>query len=169
MFNKTQVLAGQPTALTKTTPLEQAGMVLHRTKGCMKAIFDVSLQTGGTAPAASYNLVDDLGNPAVLPAGAYVTNVTYVGVTSFVGTSATIALFMLVAADLMAATAITGLTAATVLTGKPVGTAATWVGPAVTGTADPYSPASGSVLQATVATTTLTAGKGAWIIEYAFI
>lgn len=169
MFNKTQVTAGLPTALTKTTPLEQSGMVLHRTKGCLKAVFDISLQTGGTAPAGSYALVDDLGNPALLPAGAYITNVVFVGQTSFVGTSATIALFMLVAADLMAATAISSLTATTIVAGKPVGTAATWVGPSVSTVADPYSPASGSTIQATVATTTLTAGKGAWIIEYAFI
>lgn len=168
-FNNTQVAAGMPSQLSKTTPLEQAGLVIHKTKGMLKAIFDVALQTGGTAPAAAYSLVDDLGNAAVLPAGAYVTNVVAVGITSFVGTSATIALGFLTASDLMAATAIASLTAATVAAGTPVGTAATWKGPATSTVQDPYSPALGVQVKATVATTTLTAGKIAYFIEYVIL
>ncbi len=169
MFNNVQVAAGMPTQLSKTTPLEQAGVVIHKTKCLAKCYFNVAAQTGGTAPAGSYSLLDDLGNTVVLPKGAYVTNAVLVGVASFVGTSATIAFTFLTAGDLLAATAITSLTANTIVAGVPVGTAATWKGPATATSQDPYSPAMGVIPQATVATTTLTAGNIAIFLEYVIL
>lgn len=158
-FNQAQVAAGVPTQLNKTTPIEQAGYVLHQTKGLLKCIFNVLAQTGGTAPAGSYNLVDDLGNPATLPQGAVVTNVVCYVKTAFVGTSGTVALTStLVAADLMAATAIASLSLGAVVAGKPVGTAATWVGP--------ITAVAGSTVQAVVATTTQTAGYAEYFLEF---
>lgn len=130
MFNKAQVAAAYPAKLDATTPLEGAGTIIHRTKGLLKAVADFSVQGGA---AGSYGLLDDQGNPAILPPGAIVTNVVAVVVTAAAG-GTTIALKLLTAADLMAATATASLTLAAVVAGAPVGTAATWVGPVTSAT-----------------------------------
>lgn len=124
-FNKTQVLAGMPTQINKTTPIEQLGYVVHQTKGLLKAIADFAVQGGA---AGSYGLLDDLGNPAILPQGATVTNVVSVVNTAAVG-GTSIACKLLTSADMQAATVTASLTLAAVIAGAPVGTAATWVGP----------------------------------------
>lgn len=139
-------------------PLPGMGTIIHKTKNCMKALYDFSVLGGATG---SLLLVDDQGNPAILPLNAIVTNVVCIVLTAVTSAgSATVALGSNIAAattDLMAATAKASL-ASGFVAGVPVGTAATWVGP-VTAQA-------GSQVQATIGTAALTAGKLEYIIEY---
>lgn len=127
---------------------------MHKTQNVLKAIYDFSSLGGALG---DISLVDDLGNSAVLPAGAIVMKVlAYVvtGVTS--AGAATVALKAATAADLMAATAKATLVAAALVDGVPVNTAATAVGPL----------AADTQVKVTVGTAALTAGKIQYFIEY---
>lgn len=136
-------------------PLEGLGEAVHKTPCLLKAVYDFSVLGGAVG---DISLVDDVGNPAVLPVGAIVTRVWANVLTSVLsGSSATVALKALVAADLMAATAKASLvSSAPFVEGKPIDTAATFVGPCTVPT----------TVKATVAVGALTAGKIQYYISY---
>lgn len=140
-------------------PLPGVGSVLDKTKCLLRAIYDFTVSGGAISTIL---LLDDQGNPAVLPLGAIVTNVVahaIVAVTS--AGAATVSLGSGIAGsvvDLQAATAKASLSLGAFVAGVPVGTAATWVGP-VTAQA-------GSQVQVAIAAAALTAGKVAYFIEY---
>lgn len=158
MFPKDALSQKNITRANSFDPLPFAGTVMDRTKNFMRVVYDFAVLGGlvSTIP-----LVDDQGNPAILPQGAIVTNVTAHVITQPTsGGSATVALGSAIAAattDLMAATAIASLTVGFVA-GTPVGTAATWKGP--------VTAANGSQMQVTIATAALTAGKIYYMVEY---
>lgn len=130
------------------------GEAIHRTPNCLRAIYDFSVLGGATGDIA---LLDDLGQPAVLPKGAIVRRVLAYVVTAVTsGGSATVALKAASTADLMAATAKASLSAAALVDGTPVGSAATAVGPL----------AADTTVKATVGTAALTAGKIVYFIDY---
>lgn len=137
-------------------PDEGLGTVVHKTKNLLCAVYDFAVNGG---LVSTINLVDDQGNPAILPKGALVTNVVARVITAATsGGSATVSLGLLTAIDLMAATAVASLTLGANVAGVPVGTAATWVGP-VTATG-------GTQVTAGIAVAALTAGKIKYFIEY---
>lgn len=157
----TNDLPGQTlrTALNTHAPHEGAGDALNKTKNCLKAIWDFATLGGA---ASSINLLDEFGNAAVLPKGAYVTNVVaIVKTTATSGGSATLSLDALATADLMAATAVASLVSTAgseLIAGKPVGTKASWVGP--------ITAVAGTNVTATIAVAAMTAGKIIFSIEY---
>lgn len=139
-----------------TAPHEGLGDVIHKTPCLLKAVYDFTV-LGGVV--GDISLVDDAGNPAVLPLGAIVHRVmanVILGVTST--GAATVAAKVLNAADLMAATAKASLTTGTFVDGVPVNTAATAKGPVVA--------TQGSTVKVTIGTTDLTAGKIQFYIHY---
>lgn len=140
-------------------PLPGIGTVVHKTKNCLKAIYDFTVQGGAVS---TIPLLDDQGNPAILPQNAYVTNVVAVAsVAPLSSGSATVSLGSNLSGsvvDLQAATAKATLALNAAVAGVPVGTAATWVGP-ITGQ-------SGLQVQVAIAVAALTAGKINYFIEY---
>lgn len=159
MFANDTVAQALLTRLNVTAPHENVGTVIHRTKNMIKCTFDFAVYTGAVG---TYNLLDELGNPAILPKNAYVTNVVAVVQTAMTSAaSGTLQLNLLSSADLMAAKLSAALTLAAVVAGVPVGTAATWVGPVVTAT--------GTQLAAQVVTGAITAGKVQWFVEYVIL
>lgn len=137
-------------------PLPFAGSVMDKTKNLIRAVWDFTIQGGAVSTLL---LLDDQGNPAVLPQGCVVSNVvihTITGVTS--GGAGTISLGLLSTVDLLAATAVTGLTAGSFVAGIPVGTAATWKGP--------VTAVNGTNLTLSIATAALTAGRIYIFVEY---
>lgn len=99
------------------------GKVLHQTKGQLKAVYNFATQGGAIS---TLNLLDDRGQPAILPIKAIITNVIvdwFTAATS--GGSATVSVGGNTAADLCAATAVASCTG--LVAGVPVGTAATAV------------------------------------------
>lgn len=136
------------------SPLEGLGTVVHRTKNCIRAVWDFAVQGGAVS---TINLLDEQGNPAILPKGAIVTNVVLDVVTPCTtSASGTGSLGLLTATDLLAATAAASITG--FLAGVPVGTAATWKGP--------VTAVGGTQITFGIATGALTAGKFNAIIEY---
>lgn len=139
-----------------TAPHEGLGEVVHKTPCMLKAVYDFAVLGGAVGDIA---LVDDAGNPAILPLGAVVNRVTaYVVTAALSAGSATVAAKVLAAADLMVATAKASLTIGAFVDGVPVGTAATMKGPVVL--------AVGSPVSVTVGTAALTAGKIQFFIHY---
>ncbi len=141
-------------------PLEGLGEAVHATKNMLVAVYDFSVLGGAQAVIP---LVDDAGNPAVLPKGAVVTTVIAAVLTTVLsGGSATVSLDCLATADLMAATAKASLvqTAGSQYTmGKPVAVdVSKFVGP--------VTAVVGSPVTVTVGTAALTAGKIKYFIEY---
>lgn len=135
-------------------PIEGLGTVVHKTPCVLKAVMDFAVLGGAVG---DLSLVDDQGNPAVLPQGAIVTKVlAYVVAAVTSGGSATVALKAANAADLMTATAKASLSLAAKLDGVPDGTAANAVGPLAADTR----------VKATVGTAALTAGKVQYFIHY---
>lgn len=138
------------------SPIEGLAMIVHKTKNLLCAVYDFAVLGGAVS---SIPLVDDQGNPAILPVGAIVTNVVaYVVTAVTTAASGTLSLGLLTTTDLQGATAAGTLTLGAKVAGTPVGTAATWVGPVVTTT--------GTQLQASIATGALTAGKVKYFVEY---
>lgn len=139
-------------------PLPGSGTVIDRTKNMLRAVYDFSVLGGAVG---NILLVDDQGNPATLPQGAIVTNVSLHIVTAVTsGGAATLSLGSNIAAavaDLLGATAKATLVP-TFLAGIPVGTVATWIGP--------VTAVNGSQLQVAVGTAALTAGKIYFMVEY---
>ncbi len=128
------------------------GFELHRTKNCVKAVYDFAVDGGAIS---SINLKDEFGNLIIFPIGAIITNVTLDVITPCTtSASGTLALDSQGAGDLLTATAAASVTGK--LAGTPVGTAATWVKIASTA----------KQLKATIATGALTAGKAYIFIEY---
>lgn len=141
-------------AANSHTPLEGLGSVIHKTKNCVRAVWDFAVQGGAVG---TLNLLDDQGNPCILPKGAYVTNVVLDVVTPCTtSASGTGSLGLLTATDLLAATAAASITG--LLAGVPVGTAATWKGP--------VTAVGGTQVTMGIATGALTAGKFSALIEY---
>lgn len=136
------------------TPLENIGTVIHKTKNCVRAVWDFAVQGGAVS---TLNLLDEQGNPCMIPKGAYVTNVVLDVVTACTtSASGTGSLGLLTATDLLAATAAASITG--ILAGTPVGTAATWKGP--------VTAVGGTQVTMGIATGALTAGKFNAMIEY---
>lgn len=135
-------------------PLPGFGTLMDRTKCHVRAVYDFAVQGGAVG---SLNLLDDQGNPCILPQGAIVTNVVLNVITAgTTSASGTLSLGLLTATDLLAATAAASITG--FLAGVPVGTAATWKGPVTS--------QNGSQITAAIATGALTAGKFYANIEY---
>lgn len=140
-------------------PDPHIGTFLNKTKCALVAVYDFTVNGGAIS---TIPLLDDEGNPALLPPGSIVTNVTAnVIIQPTSAGAATVGLGSNIAAsttDLMAQTAKASLTVG-FLAGTPVGTAATWKGPV---------PASDFGLQvhATIVAAALTAGKIYYNIEY---
>ena len=154
MLNNTLVAGGFVSKLNAVDPLSTGspggfvsmgmGDAIHRTKCMLKCNYSFVVQGGATGSVA---MVDDLGNSATLPKGAYVTNVVVSVKTSLASSSSgAFALSVLTTADLMAAK--TTLPAASLYAGVPVGTAATWVGP--------ITAAAGSVIDGVISVGALT-------------
>ena len=142
-----QELAEQLTHMNGTAYKYNKGRLISNSMSCVKGVYDFS-KVGGAI--GSFNLVDDDGNPVVIPSGALILNAfafVYTAATS--GGSATIALTAESAGDLLAATAVASFSASAKLQGVPdFGTLA-----------DSVLTTAARNLQATVAVAALTAGK----------
>lgn len=140
-------------------PLPLIGTEINQCKNVMKCRYN-AVTLGGVA--GDIALVDDQGNPAVLPKGAVVTNVfAYVTTAPTVCTS--IALKLLTSADLMAATVIGSLTVGIFWKGKPVEPSA---GAANTTAVGPVTAAGGTTVKVTIAGSTETTANIVYILEY---
>lgn len=108
----------------------QLGTLLRNRKGVLKGIYDVSADATLGAVGA-HNLLDDDGNPLVLPLGAIITQVYFHIVTAFTstGNNGTVALTGNSSGDLLAAVDADTLplSASHPGSGVPIGTAATMV------------------------------------------
>lgn len=137
------------------------GTEVNRLANRLKCVWNFAV-LGGAIGTSGINLLDDQGNPAMLPLGAVVIQSLAYVVTAPVGTSGTIALKTLATADLMAATAITSLTIGVTWQGKPVtgGAAAAWT------TVGPVTAKLGSPVTMVIATTAMTAGLINFYIDY---
>lgn len=158
MFPKDQTSQKNLARANTFDPLPGSGTIMDRTKNIMVAVYDFAVLGGAIS---TIPLVDDQGNPAVLPQGAYVTNVVAHVITACVGVSGTLSLGTNLAAsvvDLVAATAVASLTIGANIAGVPVGTAATWKGP--------ITAVGGNNIVAAIATTPFTAGKVYFVVEY---
>lgn len=154
MFPSDAISQALLAAANAKTPLEGVGTVIHKTKCMVRAVWDFAVQGGAVG---TLNLLDEQGNPAIIPKGGFVTNVVLDVVTAATtSASGTGSLGLLTTTDLLGATAAASITG--VLAGVPVGTAATWKGP-VTAVA-------GTQITFTIATGALTAGKFNAMIEY---
>ncbi len=146
-------------AYNANDPDPRIGTFLNKTKNSLCAVYDFSVEGGAIA---TLPLLDDMGNPAILPQGAIVTNVVCNVITALASAgSATLALGSGnsgATTDLLGATAKASL-ASGLVAGVPVGTAATSVGPL-------NASAAGCQVQATIAVATLTAGKIYFNIDY---
>lgn len=144
------------TLMNTHAPLDPIlGTQLHKTKNILKAIYDFASLGGAVGDIA---LLDDEGNPAIIPSKAVVTRCwseTITTVTS--GGSATVAAKLLTAADLQAATAKASLVAGAFVEGVELGTAATYL---------KQSNALDQQVKVTVAVAALTAGRVAYYLEY---
>lgn len=142
------VLAGMPRGI---------GTEVNQCANRMKCVWDFAVLGGA---AGDILLLDDQGNPAMLPLGAVVTGFSAYVISSALG-GTSIAGKLLGAADLMAATVIASLTTGVVWNGKPIsggaGAAATVVGPVVAKL--------GSQVKITIAGT-MTAGKICFYVDY---
>lgn len=134
-------------------PLPGIGTIINQTKNMMRVTYDFSVLGGAATTIA---LVDDQGNTAALPKGAFVTNVVANVLTQPLPSTSSVSLYVLADQDLMATKAQSALTGS--LAGVPIGTAATWKGP-ITATL-------GSPVNALITGSALTAGKIQWFIEY---
>ncbi len=155
MFTNPQVVQGLPSTYDKHSPIEGLAMNVHKSKNVLKCVFDASTIAANRTVAA-HALVDDLGNPAVLPQGAIVTRTYWnavIAVTS--GGSATVAIDLLTAGDVLAATAKATLSLAALGEGIQDGTVAHYL----QCTAD-------TTPTATVATAALLLGKLNIFFEY---
>lgn len=132
-------------------PVEQLGTELHKAKNVIRCTWDFAVQGGAVG---SMLLLDDQGNPAILPAKAIITQV-YSDTVTAVTTSAagTLSLGANTAIDLLGATA--AATFSGVQAGVPVGTAATMV-----------KLTAQRQIAAAIATGALTAGKVNFFIDY---
>jgi hypothetical protein len=143
--------AAQKTYFGTRSPMEPLGPVLVQKKGVLTAVYDFSVQGGAIG---SLNLLDMDGNPALLPAGAIITNCTFDVITALTtSASGTMAVNSEGAGDLKAALAAASWTGK--LAGVPVGTAATWV-----------KLTAQRQIVATIATGAITAGKWYAFIEF---
>lgn len=89
------------------TPLEGIGDELNETANLKKFVLDFSVQGGAIG---AHQLLDDQGNPAVLPVGSIIARGFVDVVTAFTsGGSATVALGCTAANDILAATAVASL------------------------------------------------------------
>lgn len=153
------------TSFNAKSPLESLGSELNKTKNCLKCVYDFAVLGGAIG---TINLLDDQGNPAILPFGAIVQRSYLSHITACAsGGAATVAVSTgLGAADVLAATAVASMTG--ILDGISVGTAATFKGPVVT--ASQMSPngilSGGSRASIAVAAFALTAGKFNVFLEY---
>lgn len=115
--------AAQKTQFGTKSPLEGLGLALNKKRGTLKCVYDFAVLGGAVS---TINLVDDDGNPAVLPSKAIITQVYSDVVTAPTsGGSATMSLGANTTVDLLAATAVASWTGTQA--GIPVGTAATMV------------------------------------------
>lgn len=141
------------------SPVEGLAMVVHKTKNLLCAVYDFSVLGGAIS---TISLVDDQGNPAVLPVGSIVTSVGARVITAVTSLgSATVSLGLLTTTDLQSAIAKATLVLNANVAGTPDGTVANWVGPVVV--------AAGTVVTASVAAAAVTAGKVKYFIEYVCI
>lgn len=140
----------------KASPLEGIGSVINKTKGLLVAVYDFSVEGGAVG---TIYLLDDEGNPAILPRGAVVTNVVVSTLTTLASGGATnVSIGVLNTQDLLGVTAKGTLAAPGFDAGTPVGTAATWVGPVADN--------GGTQVYMTIYLNALTAGKMKIFIEY---
>jgi hypothetical protein len=139
------------TELGNKSPHENLAKELHKTVNVLKAKYSFAVQGGAIGDIV---LLDDDGNPAVLPDDALILQAIVDVITPATsGGSATVALKAQSAADLLGATAVASVTG--ILAGVPVDTAAT----SIKLTAD-------RTVKATVAVAALTAGVFNVFIRY---
>lgn len=136
----------------KAAPLEGIGTELNRCKNVVKCVYDFAV-SGGVQ--GDIGLLDDEGNPAVVPANAIITRVLVDVLTQPTSAgAATVAIKAVGAGDLLGATAKASLTVG-LHDGIPVNTAATSVKATVQ-----------EQIKATIGTADLTAGKINVFVEY---
>lgn len=141
------------TRLNSFSPLEGTGTLVNQTQNMLVAIYDFAVQGGAVS---TVYLLDEKGNPAILPDNAIVQRVLVEVITAVTSSAtATVALGAESTTDLFPATSKASLTLAAFLDGTPVDTAAT---------ADKLS--ADRRVSATIATTALTAGKIRAYIRY---
>lgn len=160
MFENSVKGAAQRVHANVSAPNENLGEAVHKTKNMLVAVYDFTVLGGVQGDIL---LVDDAGNPAILPKGAVVTTVIAACLVSVLSLgSATVACKVLASADLMAATAKASLvlTAGSQYTmGKPVAVdVSKFVGPITAN--------EGSQVAVTVGAADVTAGKIKYFIEY---
>lgn len=141
--NAQSVLAGLPAL----------GLDLHKTKNVLKVPFGFALQSA----VGTYFLVDDVGNPALLPSKAIIQR-SYIDVfTSYTGATATVGFGFTGSANaILAQTAVASL-AAGLVEGIQVNTMATAV---------KVASASAVQVSASIGTAVLTAGASNLFLEY---
>lgn len=106
----------------KQTPHEGIGTAVHQTPSLLKCVYDFSVLGG--AATTTYQLLDDQGNKAIVPAKAIITRVFLDVITPCVG-AGSMSLAAEATADLMAATAAASITG--LVEGKQDFTAAKFV------------------------------------------
>ena len=150
-YNAPAPLGGNPQSALAGLPA--LGLDLHKTKNVLKVPFGFALQSA----VGTYFLVDDVGNPALLPAKAIIQR-SYLDVyTSYTGASALVGFGYTGAANaILAQTAVASL-AAGLVEGIQVGTMATAVKNAATTPVQISASISGAVL---------TAGASNLFLEY---
>ncbi len=135
------------------SPLEGLGIVVNKTQSMLVAVYDFAVQGGDTG---TIKLLDDKGNPAILPDNVVIQDVLVEVITAVTSSdTATVAIGANTTTDLLGATAKGSLTVGAFLDGVPADAAAN----AVKTTAERQ-------ITATVATTALTAGKIRAYIRY---
>lgn len=114
--------------IDNTAPFEGMHLFVHQKRGCLAAVWDFAVQGGAVG---SLSLLDDLGNPAILPDKAIICQVYIDIITAMTSTggTGTIALTANSSGDLLAAVDADTLplSASHPQAGVPVGTAATMV------------------------------------------
>lgn len=116
--------AAQKARFDNTSPFEDLDKVLNQKRGVIKCQYDFAVLGGAVGSLA---LLDENGNPALLPSKAIITQVYLDIITACVstGNDGTIALNANSAGDLLAA--VDADTLSGVAAGIPVGTAGTMV------------------------------------------
>ena len=133
--------------------LPALGLDLHKTKNVLKVPFGFALQSA----VGTYFLVDDVGNPALLPAKAIIQR-SYLDIyTSYTGAGASVGFGYTGAANAILAQTVVGSLAAGLVEGIQVNTMATAVKNAATTPVQVSASISGAVL---------TAGASNLFLEY---
>ncbi len=148
--------AAQKVTFGTKSPLEPLAKALNQKRGVLKCPYDFAVQGGAVS---TIKLLDDNGDPAILPLNAIITQVYFHIITAFVSTSndGTIALTANSSGDLLAAVDADTLplSASHPGAGIPIGTAATMV-----------ILTAARQISLEIATHAMTAGKANFYVEF---